>query len=73
LPKTIQAYLQTVKLFRHFLVAERKPTQVDSIKREHVEAFIADQLKKWKPKQRRFGMATSGSSSTGAWTMTRSR
>lgn len=49
-PRTIRSYVETVRLFRTFLTTVGMPTQVDRITREHVEAFIADQLDRWKPK-----------------------
>lgn len=49
-PKTIVGYLQTVELFRAFLVRVGMPTAVECLTREHVEAFIADQVERWKPK-----------------------
>jgi len=49
-PKTITGYLQTVELFRLFLLLVGMPTRVDQINREHVEAFIAEQVDRWKPK-----------------------
>ncbi|HMK62226.1 MAG TPA: tyrosine-type recombinase/integrase [Acidimicrobiales bacterium] len=56
-PKTITGYLQTVELFRAFLVQVGMPTSVDLLTREHVEMFIADQVERWKPKtaQVRYG------------------
>jgi site-specific recombinase XerD len=49
-PKTIKSYTEAVRLFRDFLVRVGMPTEVDRITREHVEAFIAEQLERWKPK-----------------------
>ncbi len=56
-PKTIKGYTETAALFRDFLVRVGMPTEVDRITREHIEAFIADQLERWKPKtaQVRYG------------------
>jgi site-specific recombinase XerD len=56
-PQTIRGYLLTVNLFRDFLFAAGMPTLVDQIERQHVEAFVADQLERWKPKtaQVRYG------------------
>jgi site-specific recombinase XerD len=48
-PRTIQAYTEGVRLFGEFLAAKGMPTDVANIRREHVEAFIADILEKWKP------------------------
>jgi len=49
-PKTIKSYVEAVRLFRGFLVEVGMPTQIDRIGREHVEAFIANQLERWRPK-----------------------
>lgn len=55
--KTIIGYVQTAQLFRDYLIQAGMPTEVDRITREHVEAFIADQLARWRPKtaQVRYG------------------
>jgi site-specific recombinase XerD len=55
--KTITGYLQSVELFRQFLEESGIPTAVDMIERQYVEAFVADQLQRWKPKtaQVRYG------------------
>lgn len=55
--RTIKSYLETLEHFRLFLVAAGMPTQVDKITREHVEAFVADQVARWRPKtaQVRYG------------------
>lgn len=49
-PKTIKSYVETVRLLRSFLISVGMPTQIDRITHEHVEAFVADQLQRWKPK-----------------------
>jgi site-specific recombinase XerD len=56
-PKTIKGYTETAHLFRTFLERRGMPTAVDAIEKEHVEAFVADQLERWKPKtaQVRYG------------------
>jgi site-specific recombinase XerC len=56
-PKTIASYLQTAKLLRDFLFGVGMPTGVTRMTREHVEAFIADQVESWRPKtaQVRYG------------------
>jgi site-specific recombinase XerD len=48
--KTIKSYVEVLRLFREFLVRSGMPTEIDKINREHVEAFIADQLQRWWPK-----------------------
>lgn len=56
-PKTIKGYVETTRLFRQYLVGVGMLTAIDRITREHVEAFVADQLERWKPKtaQVRYG------------------
>ena len=49
-PRTITSYFQTVEIFRAFLVEMGMPTVTDRLTREHVEAFVADQLSRWRPK-----------------------
>src|ERR1035438_3462629 len=49
-PITVTSYTRTVGLFRDFLADAGMPTEVDKIEREHVEAFVADQLERWRPK-----------------------
>jgi site-specific recombinase XerD len=56
-PKTIKGYTESAALFRDFLVRVGMPTEIDKITREHVEAFVAEQLERWRPKtaQVRYG------------------
>ena len=56
-PKTIKGYTETTRLFRAFLEGKGMPTAIDAINQEHVQAFVADQLDRWKPKtaQVRYG------------------
>ena len=56
-PRTIKSYLEAIRLFRAFLEQMGMPTEIDRINREHVEAFTADQLERWRPKtaQVRYG------------------
>lgn len=48
-PRTVETYTDAVRLFRDFLRRVGMPTDVARIRREHVEAFIADLLGRWKP------------------------
>lgn len=48
-PKTIKAYLEALRLFDRYAADNGMPREVASIRREHVEAFIADVLANWKP------------------------
>lgn len=43
-PRTIQSYMEAVRLFTEYLTEQGMPTDVASITREHVGAFIEDQL-----------------------------
>ncbi|MCA1696332.1 MAG: tyrosine-type recombinase/integrase [Actinobacteria bacterium] len=46
-PRTIRAYLESVRLFLAFLADDRLPETTSAVQRKHVEAFIADQLNRW--------------------------
>lgn len=46
---TVKCYREAAMLFARFLAERGMPQDVAAIKREHVEAFIEDQLKRWKP------------------------
>jgi site-specific recombinase XerC len=48
-PNTILAYCGAVERLADFLIAEGLPTDVAAIRRDHVEAFIADALDRFKP------------------------
>jgi site-specific recombinase XerD len=43
-PRTIQVYLESLNALERFLIAEQLPTEVGSLRREHLEAFVADLL-----------------------------
>lgn len=43
-PRTVQSYDEAIRLFTEFLVGQGMPTDVASITREHIGAFIEDQL-----------------------------
>jgi site-specific recombinase XerD len=43
-PRTIQAYVEAARLFEAFLLGRGMPTDVGAIRREHVEAFLEDDL-----------------------------
>jgi site-specific recombinase XerD len=47
-PRTAQAYTEGVSRLHEFLTASGMPTEVAKITREHIEAFIADQLARLK-------------------------
>jgi site-specific recombinase XerD len=44
--RTVKTYLDAVGLFAAFLERSGMPTRLDAITREHVEAFIAEELKR---------------------------
>jgi site-specific recombinase XerD len=48
-PRTAQAHSEGVSRPHEYLVARGMPTAVDRITREHIEAFLADQLARLKP------------------------
>jgi site-specific recombinase XerD len=48
-PKTERTYLDAALLFEAFLVREGLPASLPAIHRAHVEAFIADQLDRFRP------------------------
>lgn len=48
-PRTITTYCEAARKFGEFLHEQGLPTDVANIRREHVEAFIADVLATWKP------------------------
>jgi site-specific recombinase XerD len=48
-PRTIQSYTEAAEQLADFLVRRGMPTRVESIKREHVEAFIEDLDARFKP------------------------
>ena len=48
-PKTERTYIDAAVLFDAFLAREGLPAALSAIRREHVEAFIADQLDHYRP------------------------
>jgi site-specific recombinase XerD len=48
-PKTRRGYFEAVALLGHFLADRGMPTEPRAVRREHVEAFIADQVARWRP------------------------
>ena len=48
-PRTVATYDEAVRLFAGFLERNGMPPDVGNIRREHVEAFIAELLARWKP------------------------
>ncbi|MBF6604069.1 MAG: tyrosine-type recombinase/integrase [Chloroflexi bacterium] len=48
-PATVTTYLASIDRFADFLAAQGMPTDLAAIRREHVEAFIEDQLARWRP------------------------
>lgn len=41
-PKTVKAYLEALRMFQVLLVEQGMPQSVTSVRREHVESFIAN-------------------------------
>ena len=48
-PRTHKTYMEAVGLFARFLTDKAMPQDMANIKREHVEAFITDQIERWRP------------------------
>ena len=48
-PMTEKSYLDAARLSGELLTGRRMPTRVEAIRREHVEEFLTDQLRRWKP------------------------
>jgi site-specific recombinase XerC len=48
-PRTVQSYTESAEQLADFLVRQGMPTQVASIRREHVEAFVEDLDTRFKP------------------------
>jgi site-specific recombinase XerD len=48
-PRTIETYVEAARQLGEFLAAQGMPTDVAHIRREHVEAFIAHLLDRWRP------------------------
>jgi len=48
-PKTRRVYAEAADLLGRFLAERGMPTDPVAIRREHVEAFIADQVARWRP------------------------
>jgi len=48
-PRTVQTYGEALRLFGEFLAGRGMPLALPHIRREHVEAFMADQLDRYRP------------------------
>lgn len=48
-PKTVKTYMGAAEQFERFVMAQKMPSYVAELRREHVEAFILDQLERLKP------------------------
>ena len=48
-PRTIEAYTEAVRLLATYCQAHAQPLLASQLQREHIQAFIADQLARWKP------------------------
>ncbi len=48
-PRTIESYAESVRALATYLAEHGLPTDVAAIRREHLEAFVADLLERWKP------------------------
>ena len=61
-PNTILAYCGAVERLADYLTAAGMPTDVAAIRREHVEAFLADSLERFSRPPRTIGSAASSGS-----------
>lgn len=48
-PRTVQTYLEAHRLFGEFLRDRGMPLDAANVRREHVEAWIAELLQRWRP------------------------
>jgi site-specific recombinase XerC len=48
-PRTIEAYTDAVRLLATYCQAHGHPILAGELRRQHIQAFIADQLARWKP------------------------
>jgi hypothetical protein len=48
-PRTMQAYTDAVRLLAAYCESHGQPLLAGELQREHIQAFIADQLARWKP------------------------
>jgi site-specific recombinase XerD len=48
-PATIKQYMEGVRLFGTFLTERGMPTAVEYVSREHIETFLSEVLRRWKP------------------------
>jgi site-specific recombinase XerD len=48
-PRTVEAYTDAVRLLATYCQAYGHPILAGELRREHIQAFIADQLARWKP------------------------
>ena len=48
-PRTIEAYTDAVRLLATYCQAQGNPLVAGELQRAHIQAFIADQLARWKP------------------------
>jgi site-specific recombinase XerD len=60
-PATVETYMASVEQLRRFLAAQGMPLTVAAITREHIEAFISDLLRRWKPPATASGACSSSS------------
>jgi site-specific recombinase XerD len=48
-PKTIEAYGDAARGFVAFSLAQGMPTEAVKVRREHIEAYLVDQIARWSP------------------------
>jgi len=65
--RTIEAYSDAVRLLATSLQAHGKPLLAGEFQRGHIQAFIADQLARWKPATAPTATGGCTRSSSGRW------
>ena len=48
-PRTLETYLESVQQFARYLESQGMPQEITHVRREHVEAFVASLLERFKP------------------------
>jgi hypothetical protein len=72
-PRTIEAYIDAVRLLATYCQAHDQPLLARDLQREHVQTFIAHQLARWKPATAHNRYRVCMPSSSGRWPRATSR
>ena len=65
--RTMQAYTDAVRLLAAYCQAHGKPLLAGELRRDHIQAFIADQLVRWRPATAHNRYRACRPSSSGRW------